>query len=68
MIGIILLAFLTGGCLGVVGMAALAYGPKILLMRDNRLMKTRLHFLEDELEKRNQTVKDPRSVVHQLVN
>ena len=63
------LSFLAGGFCGMLGMACLAYGSKIILIRENRLYKQRLEFLEKESPKRHyQPVEDPRIRVHALVN
>ena len=62
-------AFAAGVCSGIVGMACMAYGHKTHLMRENRVMRDRLQFLEAEGEsKRFKPVPDPRPRVHSLVN
>lgn len=69
MYGYLILAFLGGGFVGMLGMAIIASGPKSELLRDLRIMKSRVDFLERESEKiRYQPVKDPRPRVHALVN
>lgn len=69
MIGYLILAFLVGGLFGMMGMAALASGPKRELLRNNRILMNRIDFLEKESQKKHyQPVKDPRPRVHALVN
>ena len=69
MLGYILLAFLAGGLVGMMGMAVLACGSKVNLWREHRIMCKRLDFLERESEgKRFEPVKDPRPHVEHLVN
>ena len=51
MVGYVILAFFIGGFLGVLGMAAMACGPKQKLTRDIHIMTRRLDFLEREGEK-----------------
>ena len=69
MIGYILIAFVIGGLCGMMGMAVLACGSKVGLMREHSVLSKRLDFLEREGEKkRYQPVKDPRPHVHNLVN
>lgn len=69
MIGYVLLAFLIGGGIGMMGMALLTYGSKMNMFRENNTLAKRLDFLEHENEKhRYEPVKDPRPKVHQLVN
>jgi hypothetical protein len=67
--GFVLLAFLAGGLLGMIGMAALAYGSKTKLLRELSLLCRRLDFLEKEgQKKRYKPVEDPRPRVHNMVN
>ncbi len=69
MIGFVLLAFLIGGILGMMGMAVLTYGSKMNMFRENNVLTKRLDFLEHEgAKKRFEPVKDPRPKVHELVN
>ncbi|NQT24659.1 hypothetical protein HQ585_04830 [candidate division KSB1 bacterium] len=70
MIGYLILAFLTGGLFGMMGMAALAYGSKSNLMRELYLLKKRLNFIEDEAPQKRtyKAVKDPRPQVQSLIN
>jgi hypothetical protein len=69
MVGYVILAFFIGGFLGILGMAAMACGPKQKLTRDIHIMTRRLDFLEREGEKkRYKPVTDPRPRVHKLVN
>ena len=69
MMGYLALAFLGGGLFGMVGMAIIASGPKNIILRDIRILKNRIDFLERENQKeRYQPVKDPRPRVHALVN
>ncbi len=64
-----LLSFLAGGMVGILGMALCAYGSKLRLMRENQIYKERLQFLEKESSKKHyQPVEDPRARVHALVN
>ena len=68
-LSIVVTAFVAGGCCGIVGMACMAYGHKTNLMRENKIMRDRLHFLEAEgAPKRFKPVRDPRPRVHTLVN
>jgi hypothetical protein len=64
----LLFAFLAGGFCGMVGMSVLAYGSKANLIRDNRIYRERLQFLENEKPNKYQPVEDPRVRVHALVN
>jgi len=70
MFGYLVLAFMTGGLLGMMGMAALAYGSKSNLMRELDLLRKRMNFIEDEAPKKRtyKPVKDPRPQVHSLIN
>lgn len=69
MLGYVLIAFLAGGLLGMMGMAVLAYGSKMDLHQENSALSRRLDFLEKENgKKRFKPVKDPRPHVHSLVN
>lgn len=69
MLGYVLIAFLGGGLLGMMGMAVLAYGSKMDLHQENSALYRRLDFLEKENgKKRFKSVKDPRPHVHSLVN
>ena len=69
MFGLIALAFLAGGLFGMMGMAIVASGPKSELLRDLRILKNRIAFLERENGKKRHTfVKDPRPRVHALIN
>ena len=68
MVGYIL-AFLAGGLFGMLGVSILAYGPRITLMQQNRILRDRLNFLEQEDQRKTyRPVKDPRIKVNQLVN
>lgn len=68
MIAYVALAFLAGGFFGIVGMAILAYGPKMKLYKENSVLCQRLDFLENEAEKKRfKPIKDPRKEVHTLV-
>ncbi len=68
-ISLIVTAFITGGFFGLVGMACMAYGHKTHLIRENKVMRERLEFLEMEMEKKRYTmVPDPKPHVHALVN
>jgi len=63
------ISFVAGGLFGMVGMAVLAYGSKMDLVRENKLFKARLDFLETETPKRHyQPVEDPRTKVHALMS
>lgn len=65
----LMLAFLTGGFIGMMGMALIACGPKKNLLRDNRILQNRIAYLErQKKERRFQVVRDPRPKVHALVN
>lgn len=70
MVGYLILAFFTGGLLGMMGMAALAYGSKTNLMRELSFLRKRLTFLENEKPKKRtyKAVKDPRPQVQSLIN
>ena len=69
MLAFIMIAFLVGGLCGMLGMAILACGSKVNLMRDNHVLGQRLDFLENEGEKvRYKPVKDPRPQVHSMVS
>jgi hypothetical protein len=62
-------SFVAGGLFGMLGMAVLAYGSKMQLVKENKIFKARLDFLEKEAPKRQyQPVEDPRTRVHALVN
>jgi hypothetical protein len=64
-----IVAFIAGGLVGIMGMAWLAYGSKLRLVQENKIYKQRLEFLEKESPKRHyQPVEDPRTRVHALVN
>jgi hypothetical protein len=62
------LAFLAGGFFGMLGMSVLAYSSKATLIRENRIYRERLKFLENEKPRKYQPVEDPRVRVHALVN
>jgi hypothetical protein len=63
------ISFMAGGLFGMLGMAVLAYGSKMQLVRENKIFKARLDFLEKETPKRHyQPVEDPRTRVHALVS
>jgi hypothetical protein len=69
MMAFITISFVAGGLFGMIGMAVLAYGSKMDLVRENKLFKARLDFLEKETPKRQyQPVEDPRTRVHALVS
>ena len=68
-LSLIVTAFIAGGSCGILGMACIAYANKTNLMRENRIMRDRLQFLEAEGEmKRFKPVRDPRPRVHTLVH
>jgi hypothetical protein len=63
------ISFITGGLFGMLGMAVLAYGSKMQLVKENKIFKARLDFLEKETPKRHyQPVEDPRVRVHALMS
>jgi len=63
------ISFMAGGLFGMLGMAVLAYGSKMQLVRENKIFKARLDFLEKETPKRRyQPVEDPRTRVHALMS
>jgi hypothetical protein len=63
------ISFMAGGLFGMLGMAVLAYGSKMQLVRENKIFKARLDFLEKETPKRKyQPVEDPRTRVHALMS
>jgi len=64
----LLLAFLAGGFCGMLGMSLLAYGSKANLIRENRIYRERLRFLENEPSRKYEPVEDPRVRVHALVS
>ncbi len=64
----LVLAFLAGGFCGMLGMSILAYGSKVNLIRENRIYRERLQFLENQKQNKYQPVEDPRVRVHALVN
>jgi hypothetical protein len=65
----IILAFMAGGLVGIMGMSMLSYGTRFHLLQENRILRQRLDFLEVEGEKRRfKPVHDPRPHVHSLVN
>jgi len=69
MFGYLLLAFVAGGTLGMLGMAILGSGSKMALHHNNGVLGRRLEFLEKEAETiRHKPVKDPRPKVHSLVH
>jgi hypothetical protein len=68
MILYVLIAFLAGGFCGILGMAVLSYCSKASLIQENRLYKDRLQFLENEKPRKMQSMEDPRTRVHALVN
>ena len=70
MFGYLVLAFLTGGLIGMMGMAALAYGSKSNLMRELYLLRKRLSFLENEAPQKRtyKPVKDPRPQIQSLIS
>ena len=68
MIGYIV-SFLLGGFFGILGMAAMAYGSKVSLMREIKVLRNRLTMFEhEESKKKYQPVKDPRVEVDALIN
>ncbi len=68
MVGYIIV-FMAGVTFGVVSMAALAYGSKMRLYRENFVLTKRVEFLEkDDQRRKYRPVKDPRPNVHNLVN
>jgi len=63
------ISFMAGGLFGMLGMAVLAYGSKMQLVRENKIFKARLDFLEKETPKRHfQPVEDPRTRVHAMMS
>ena len=63
------ISFMAGGLFGMLGMAVLAYGSKMQLVRENKIFKARLDFLEKETPKRRyRPVEDPRTRVHALMS
>lgn len=63
-----ILAFIGGGIFGMVGMAVIACYAKKELMLCNRILNSRVEYLEEETDKMRRPVKDPRPKVHALVN
>ena len=64
-----ILAFMAGGLFGMLGISILAYGPRITLMNQNRILRQRLNFLDSEDQRKSyRPVKDPRPSVHKLTN
>ena len=64
-----ILVFMAGGLFGMLGVSILAYGPRMTLMQQNRVLRDRLTFLEKEDQRKQfHPVKDPRPEVHKLVN
>jgi hypothetical protein len=69
MIGYCTIAFIVGGIFGMMGMAMLAYGSKVNLIQEIKVLRKRLNFLENEDPRQKyQSVKDPRPDVHKMVN
>ena len=69
MIATLSITFLVGGLFGMIGMGIMAYGSKMNLIQENRILHKRLEFLEKTGGlTRYQPVKDPRPNVHSLVN
>ncbi|HDQ43880.1 MAG TPA: hypothetical protein ENN17_00065 [bacterium] len=68
MIGYVV-SFLAGGFCGILGMAAMAYGAKVGLMREIKVLRNRLTLFEQEEPlKKYKPVKDPRVKVDALIN
>lgn len=68
MVGLIV-SFLVGGFIGMMGMAAMAYGSKVGLMREIAVLRQRMQTMEkEEPRKKYKTVKDPRVMVDTLIN
>jgi len=64
-----IIAFLAGGLFGMLGVSILAYGPRMTLQQQNKILRERLDFLEEEDQRKQfRPVKDPRPKVHELVN
>ncbi len=65
----IIVSFLAGGFFGMLGMSLLSCGPKVKLLRENNMLRQRVHTEEAKPKrKKYQPVKDPRLQVYNLVN
>jgi hypothetical protein len=56
MIAYILLAFIVGGMVGMIAMAMLACGPKLLLMRENTTLRQKLQVMEPATFRSRRTI------------
>jgi hypothetical protein len=67
MIAYMILAFLAGGFFGMVAMAMLASGPKLMLLHENTVLKRKLVGMESPARSRRIVhVKDPEAVFEYL--
>jgi hypothetical protein len=63
MVAFVILAFLAGGMVGMVAMAMLSCGPKLLLMRENSTLKHKLQVLEPAARSRRIVhIREPEAV------